>query len=124
MPDIVSIDEFFLPKLVEDDFKRKFIHITPTVKHCVVAQKMGVILGNQYYTEGEIKFYVLKGEVEFKMEDVFTKERRTRILFPRTGLVMKSYTAMALLPTPLSQFLLIFEREYNPQAYHDYEIAW
>lgn len=107
-----------------EDGRRKIIDVSPKVKHYVIKNKMGVRLGDHYLTESGALFYVMKGRLRYKVEDILSKERSEGILDRREELHLSPYQAIILFPQPKSEFLVIYRVPHDEVKIHPYEITW
>lgn len=106
------------------DERRKIVDITDTVKFFQIANREGLRLGNHYHKCTNELFYVIEGELVFKLEDVETKNKQEYLVEPGSSIKIPLYVAHLVIAEPRSKFVASVQPVFDPNDLNKYTIKW
>lgn len=117
MVNLVTVKE----PLGNKDERREIRDISPRIKTYEVLNE-GTSLGNHFHTLTKEIFYLINGEIYFKLEDSRTGEKEEYNLSKGSLIEIPPFIAHRLFPKKGTIFLGILERDFDPSDFHEYII--
>jgi mannose-6-phosphate isomerase-like protein (cupin superfamily) len=132
----VTVEE--LPIGGDDHSERRFFSIkgemaqilnraNETFKHLVYwdldSVQNGQERGHHYHASKTERYYILSGEIELRLQDLETSERKTLLLKAGSRVVISPRVAHAFRSRTYSQVLEYSPEPYDPTDTHPYEVV-